>query len=364
MNTQLTLQAKETMFSEYQYIIDTIYFIAGGKILYAQLIYLLEEMEIANKSKAQIKSGITELIKANFLKKKQVLASNSNMLILTSYPLSKILQISSQDVPEIACSRKAILDGICRVEFIINELHSYRIKNKIIGEISINKILNMMYVRRKNTVCVPLKVINKYMKNLSKCYGTLLSDEFREDYKYLEVIRMQKANALSKNELYDIDPDWIKIKDLRVSLQETMSTENQNRSFYTFYNLKNSSCDISHLVIEDDGRMHIKVNLYDNGNLTLDRITSLTSYIFLMFSKYTIHFEKPMIYIYVLCSCEDTKKDLEIQATKRIQNFYGMRDATALTQGLVQNGIRVQFLENIEIIFENLSLDENYHIYY
>lgn len=111
MNTQLTLQAKETMFSEYQYIIDTIYFIAGGKILYAQLIYLLEEMEIANKSKAQIKSGITELIKANFLKKKQVLASNSNMLILTSYPLSKILQISSQDVPEIACSRKAILDG-------------------------------------------------------------------------------------------------------------------------------------------------------------------------------------------------------------------------------------------------------------
>ena len=41
-----------------------------------------------------------------------------------------------------------------------------------------------------------------------------------------------------------------------------------------------------------------------------------------------------------------------------------MRDATALTQGLVQNGIRVQFLENIEIIFENLSLDENYHIYY
>ena len=364
MNTQLTAQAKETLFVDYKYIIDTIYFVCGGKVLHSQLIYLLEEMDIPNKSNAQIKSGITELIKANFLKKKQVLVSNANMLILTAYPLSKILQISSKDVPEIACSRKSILEGICRVEFIINELHSYRIKNKIIGEIGVNQIVNIMYGKRKNTVCVQLKVINKYMRNLSKYYGTLLSEEFTDDYKYLEVIRMQKANALSKCELYEIDPDWIKNKELRVSLQETMSTENQNKSFYTFYNLKNASCDVSHLVIEKDGRMHVKVNIYDNGNLTLERVASLTAYIFLMFSRYTIHFDKPLIYIYVLCSCEDTKLNLENQATKRVQNFYGMRDATALTQELIQSGVRVQFLENIEVSFENLALDENYHIYY
>lgn len=83
-----------------------------------------------------------------------------------------------------------------------------------------------------------------------------------------------------------------------------------------------------------------------------------------MFDKYNINYEKPFLYIFVQCSNEDIKTELENEASKRVPNFYGMRDATKLTQGLVTSGIRVQYLDNIEVSFINLHIDENYHIFY
>lgn len=363
MNTQLTQTSKETLYTNCEYIINTIYYICNGKVLHAQLICLLEEMNLKNKSTSQIKSDITTLIKAGFLKKKQVLSSNSNLLILTGYPLSKLLGTPSRDVPEIASSKKAILESICRIEFIINELHLYRQRQKTNAPFDVDAILKIMQFRN-STVCISLREINNYLLGLCQKYPTLLSTDFIDDYKYLEVIRMEKSNKLSKSDYYVIDPEWQKIKDLHISLQETMSTDMQNKSLYNMNNLKNSSADINFLVIEDDGRIHTRINIYDNGNLTLDRITSLTAYFFLMFDKYNIHFEKPDLYIFVQCSNEDIKKELENEATKKIQNFYGMRDATLLTQGLITSGIRVQFLDNIHISFVNLQIDENYNIFY
>ena len=73
MNTQLTQSAKDSLYEDTKYLIDTIYYISNGKVLHAALIALLEEMNLKNKSTAQIKSDITALIKAGFLKKKQVL---------------------------------------------------------------------------------------------------------------------------------------------------------------------------------------------------------------------------------------------------------------------------------------------------
>ena len=87
MNTQLTQSAKDSLYEDTKYLIDTIYYISNGKVLHAALIALLEEMNLKNKSTAQIKSDITALIKAGFLKKKQVLSTNANILILTAFPL-------------------------------------------------------------------------------------------------------------------------------------------------------------------------------------------------------------------------------------------------------------------------------------
>ena len=74
----------------------------------------------------------------------------------------------------------------------------------------------------------------------------------------------------------------------------------------------------------------------------------------------TISIMKTIPYIFVQCSNEDIKTELENEASKRVPNFYGMRDATKLTQGLVTSGIRVQYLDNIEVSFINLHIDENY----
>lgn len=363
MNTNLTQSSKEKIFFDTNYIINTIYYICGGKVLYAQLIQLLEEMNLKNVSTAKIKADILQLIKAGFLKKKQVLSSNSNMLILTAYPMSQILSISSRDVPEIATSKKSILESICRIEFLINELRTYRTVKKTNAPIGVNGILAFMQFRN-STVCYPLKNINDYLNELANKYGTLLSDDFYDDYKYLEVVRMQKSNSLSKSDSYIIDPEWIKIKNLHQSLQATMTTEQQNRSLYNINNLKNSSSDIKYLYIEEDGLIHVKINIYDNGNLTLDRIASLSAYFFLMFSKYSIHYEKPIVHVYVQCSCEDIKMELEELAEKKIQTFYGVRNATALTQGLITNGVRIQYLENINIIFNDLKISDNYNIFF
>lgn len=191
-----------------------------------------------------------------------------------------------------------------------------------------------------------------------------MSEDFHDDYKYLEVIRMQKSNALSKSNEYTIDPEWISLKETRQSLQDTMTIEMQNRSLYTISNMKNSSIDVSYMVIEKDGFINILLNLYDNGNLTLERIGALTSYVFLMYSKYTIHYEKPTLHMNILCSCEDIKNELEESANKSTRGFYGMSNATRLTQELVNNGIRVQYLDNITVTFHDLQISDKYNIFY
>lgn len=363
MNTQLTQSSKESLYIDCKYIIDTIYYICNGKVLHIQLIRLLQEMNLKDKSTTQIKKDITTLIKAGFLTKKQVLSTNSNLLVLTAFPLSQIENVSSRDVAMIPTSKKSILESICRIEFIINELHTFRVKKKTNKPLDVKAILEIMNFRN-STACVPLKGINQYLLHLSNRYGALLSNDFLDDYKYLEVIRMERSNNLSHSDTYIIDPEWQAVKDLHIDLQETMSTDAQNKSLYNVYNLKNSSADINFLIIEDDGQMHIRINIYDNGNLSLERITSLTTYFFLMLDKYSINYEKPFLYIFVQCSNEDIKTELENEASKRVQNFYGMRDATKLMQGLISNGIRVQYLENIEVSFVNLHIDENYHIFY
>ena len=63
MNTQLTQSAKDSLYEDTKYLIDTIYYISNGKVLHAALIALLEEMNLKNKSTAQIKSDITALIR-------------------------------------------------------------------------------------------------------------------------------------------------------------------------------------------------------------------------------------------------------------------------------------------------------------
>ena len=268
MNTSLTQAAKEDLYIRCEYILKSIYYICGGKVLHMQLIKLLEEMNLPHMTQLKIKSDITELIKAGFLKKKQVLNTNANVLILTAYPLSVLQSVPSANVSEITSSRKSILEGMCRIEFIINELNKYRKINKTNAPFTVEKIVEFMDWRN-STVCYPLKNINLYLERICRKYDNLnvLSQDFLDDYHYLEVIRMQKANALSKTSTYDIDPEWLKVKEDHASLQETMSTELQNRSLYNIYNMKNSSCDINHWVIKEDGRYYIRINLYDNGNL-------------------------------------------------------------------------------------------------
>lgn len=50
MNTQLTQSAKDSLYEDTKYLIDTIYYISNGKVLHAALIALLEEMNLKNKS--------------------------------------------------------------------------------------------------------------------------------------------------------------------------------------------------------------------------------------------------------------------------------------------------------------------------
>lgn len=162
---QLTKSTKEQLYTNTEYIIHTIYYLCGGKVLHAQLIALLEEMSYPNKSTTKIKSDILELIKGGFIKKKQVLATNSNMLILTAYPLSQILAISSRDVSEIAVSKKSILESICRTEYLISLLHAFRKKNKLNTTFEVTTVQAVMNYRN-STLCYPLKDINKYMDNI------------------------------------------------------------------------------------------------------------------------------------------------------------------------------------------------------
>ncbi len=363
MNTQLTPEAKDQLFERTKYIIVAIHCLCGDKVLYAQLITLLEDMHLANTSTTQIRADILALIKGGFLKKKQVLSTNSNMLMLTAYPLSRLLNIPSRDVPEVASSQKTILESICRTEVIINLLRALRAKNKIIEPTDTEYILSYMD-HRNSTLCFSLKDINLYLKQMIDYYGTLLSEDFHDDYKYLEVIRMQKSNALSKGNEHVIDPHWLEIKETHQALQDTMSTDMQNQTLYNIANLKNSSADISRMIVEDDGRLHIQIAIYDNGNLTLERIGALTSYVFLMYSKYTIHYERPILHVNVICSCEEIKNELEECAQKPVRNFYGMRDATRLTQELLSNGVRAQYLENIVVSFRDLSISDKYNISY
>ena len=49
---------------------------------------------------------------------------------------------------------------------------------------------------------------------------------------------MERCNNLSKSDSYTIDPDWQAIKDTHIDLQETMTTDAQNKALYNIIQFK------------------------------------------------------------------------------------------------------------------------------
>ena len=192
----LTMNAKESLYNNKinQEIIKIIANIGGGMILHNQLIIVCEEMKIS--STLRIKSSITELIKNGFLKKKQVLSSKTNMLILTAYPLSRVLKIEdSRNVPEIATSNKSIIDNIFRMELILDYIRQYRIQAKSNESIDSEFLIRILF-SINSTLGFSLRNVMRYMELLKEKEGACLSEQYTEDLTVEKVKKSLKRNYI------------------------------------------------------------------------------------------------------------------------------------------------------------------------
>lgn len=360
----LTMNAKESLYNNKinQEIIKIIANIGGGMILHNQLIIICEEMKIS--STLQIKSSITELIKNGFLKKKQVLSSKTNMLILTAYPLSRVLKIEdSRNVPEIATSNKSIIDNIFRMELILDYIRQYRIQAKSNESIDSEFLIRILF-SINSTLGFSLRNVMRYMELLKEKEGACLSEQYTEDLTVEKVKKSLKRNMLAKYNVDEISPEDMKLKESVDEIKAYMNADEINRNFFNITNLKNSSADIEGIKFLENKQIYLKMAVYDNRNLSIDRICTLAGNTYNMLCRYSKEYEKPILKVVVYCANIDTKEYLEEEGNLRATYMYGYKDTTKMIEKLISLGnVRFPYCtENIKICFENKNIEEHYKI--
>jgi len=356
---RMTKENKDDIFDRNKEIIDIIYELNAGMILHSQLITLAEEMRIGTTSK--IKKSILELIKGELVKKKQVLNTNNNMLLLSSFTLARLEGVKSANAPEIASSTKSILENICRTELKINTLKQYRSQYKVVDELSVEQVKDIFY-RLNSTVCTPLRDINDYIKALNEKYEDSLTQDFRDELTVLQVIKAQKVNNLAKYNPVEIDPDDLLVKERFDEYKALYRGSSVQENFFNFSSVKNSSCDIERFKVKN-GRIEAMLAVYQTRNGDLERACEIIAWTYLALSRYSNLNEDPMLYATIYLVDEETTEMYEDEANRLAEFNYGYRGATKIVECLKRNGVRFpQCTDNIDIAFVNLHIADNYHI--
>lgn len=354
-----TTERKEAIFEEQKEIIEIVWNLCGGLVMHAQLIRLLEVMQFGTTG--TIKKSVLDLIKADFLKKKQVLNTNNNVLILTAFPLAQLLDVRSGDTPEIASSNKSIIDSIFRCEILITYLEDFRKQKQYTARLTLQNVQAVMKAMN-STLTVPFRNINDYIDMLDGKYSNSLSDNFREELSVLQTIKKQKINALAKYNQVEIDPDELRLKEDYDAIKESYNLNQQNQSLFNFSNLKNSSADIEWFRIKNN-RIEMCVAIYENRNMDLNRICALAAWTYLALERYNNMPEAPRLYVEVYFSDEDQQEFFESEANKKAVNNYGFRDCTQSIELLKSNGVRFPYCEtDVVIRFINIMINDHYHV--
>ena len=354
-----TTEKKENIFTENQELIEIIWYLCGGLIMHAPLITLLEVMQFGTTG--TIKKAILDLIKADFLKKKQVLNTNNNVLILTAFPLSQLLGIRSGDAPEIASSNKSITDSILRYEILIKHLENFRKQKQVNCKLTlahVQKIMNGL----NSTIIVPYRNINDYIDGLGEKYKDSFAENFYEELSVLQTIKKQKINALAKYNREEIAPDELRLKEDYDAIKESYNFNQQNQSMFNISNLKNSSADIEWLRIRDN-RIEACMAIYENRNMDLNRICSLAAWFYLALQRYNNLPEAPELTVNVYFCNDEQQEYFETEANKKAINNFGFRECTQVIELLKTNGVRFPYCEtDIEMHFINAMITDYYHI--
>lgn len=350
---------KEEVFKANEKLISIIYHLNGGMILHSQLITLAEIMQI--DTSRRIKSGITDLIKAELLVKKQVLNTNNNMLIMTAFPIAKIEGMKSGDVSEIPSSIKTITNSILSTEVKINVLKRARKSNGITGELTVRQVWNL-FANMNSTLCFPLKNINDYLETLQEKYPDAFTQDFRDELTVLKVNKQMKINQLAKYNTVEIDPEELRIKENYDDLKALYKGSDLQENFFNFASVKNSSCDIERLTV-NNGRIEAILAVYQTRNGSIDRAIELAAWFYRALQRYNNLSEDPVLAVKLCFIDEETAEYYEEVGSQLADNNYGYRGATRIIEILKGASVRFPYCtDNIFVHFANLHITDYYNI--
>lgn len=353
----LTKEAKNTLIDENIEILKLIWYLGNGMILHKQLLHLLSVMNM--DSSINLRKRISDLIKSDILTKKQVMLSKSNMLIMTAPAIAKFVDRETRDIAAISASDKTIQNNIFKIECIINTFIPVLLETR--NTISADEIINMLDANC-STLHLTLKDTLEYYKYLSEYYPSIWTTDFSDD---TAILRVEKANQklrLTKYDTIDINPEDQRIKDDYDFIKASMSDSKRCQDFYNISNLMNTSMAIE--FIRPDGQnFDISIGIYDNGNLTVERVSQLSAYVYRMFDRYLEVPRKFHLYVNVYCYNHEAAKALIQDSQRRAEDLYGYTKNTRQLEHLINNGVRFPYCEdNIVFYYIDTKITEHYNI--
>lgn len=356
----ITKEKKDDIFNRNKELIEVIYHLCGSMVMHSQLITLAEEMGGLGTT-STIKKSILELIKGELVKKKQVLNTNNNMLMLTSHPIARIEGIKSGDAYLPQDSTKSVIENILRCEQRIYTLKEFRKQCKVIEPLSVDRVKSI-FGRLNSTICVPLKDINGYIESLNKQYGNSLSQDFRDELTALQVVKAQKINGLAKYNTVEIDPEALRIKENLDELKNMYRGCEVQQNFFNLQSIKNSSCDIEQFKIKD-GKITARLAIWQTRNGDFERCCEIAAWTYLALKRYNGLSEDPELNVHVYLINEETTERYIEECESFAEYGYGYKNATKAIEKLKQNGVRFpQCTECISFTFTNLHITDHYHI--
>lgn len=357
--TTITKDAKEHLIDDNLEILKLIWYLGNGMCLHKQLVMLLENIQY--DSNINIKKKITELIKGDILTKKQVLMSKSNMLIMTSPAIARFTGQETRDIASIPSSDKTMQNSIFRWERIIEIYVTACQTGYGRKQISADELITIVE-DNASTLHMTQKHALHYYNNLIEFYPSYWTTDMTDDMACLRVERANQRNQLFKYDSIQIDPEDQKIKDDYDYIKSTMSDGRRCQEFFNFSNLLNTSMSIEYIL--DEGQtIKIYLAIFDNGNLTVERVSQLSAYVYKMFDRYLEFPRKVELFVNVYCYNIETATSLAEDSARRAEELYGYTKNTRQLEHLLNNGVRFPFCEdNIHIVYCDAKITEHYNI--
>lgn len=358
-NKKITKDAKERLINENIEILKLVWYLGNGLILHKQLLHLLELIQL--DSHINIKKRITEMIKAQIFTKKQVLMSKSNMLVMSATAIARFTEQDTRDIASIPSSDKTLQNSIFRWERIMDLYVTACQCGYDRKQITASELITMID-DNASTLHLTQKHSLHYYNNLLDFYPDYWSEDMLDD---IACIRVEKANQKKQLLKYDsvpIDPKDQKIKDDYDYLKASLSEGQRCQQFFNINSLLNTSMSIEQIT-ETDSTLEVYLALYDNGNLSVERVSQLSAYVYLMFKRYLQYPRKVQLYVNTYCYDSTTAALLAEDAYKRAEDLYGYMQNTRQLEHLLHSGVRFPDVEeNIHIVYCDAKITEHYNI--